>query len=616
MGWETGPDGKLIYVSGDGDGGGGDSGGGAVIGSGGITIDGVQYGINPETGNFERLSRGNDLSFAEQLQLRSTPSQSSSYNVSQSYQDPQSLALQQQGLNLDRDLGFANLAQDRDLTMANLQQEASLFSQQQNQQNQQFFASLTQDHNQFMQSLQMEQAGLNQRILESDRDYSIQLQNLNFLENKFAFESQYMAADHALRTQAEMFSQQATVAQMDMQRQSMIQDVRNLNVQMQAENQRFNAQMQFAVDQANQQAEEQRQDRLQSLARDISSAAQDPGDRGALASYILANQGESFDDVTDEDMRTEASMTPLDMLLQQREQAMIPQTPFGFDAQESPQVAEPEFGALPQVSDFQQAQIAPYSPTPFTPPPATPQVSLGGTYAANGAYYQPEAGAGAQYPQTPFGKTPQGQVPSQQQITSQPLGGTVQNDAGYQYTNYGTPNAAFSALSPDAYALLPDWVKQQTGAKYEEGGIATEPGYIVGEEGEEFVLKLGEGQDLIIPKDKVSAKQWNRLKQLSSAGMQEGGVFASIFGPSTPNTTLSKPFLDEAVQRAKSGTPWESGTLPGITFASTPGMDPIVTQLLASLNSLERGVPQEYFNRQAQRATPFSISPGIVRRSA
>src|SRR5690606_29549524 len=99
--------------------------------------------------------------------------------------------------------------------------------------------------------------------------------------------------------------------------------------------------------------------------------------------------------------------------------------------------------------------------------------------------------------------------------------------------------------------------------------------------------------------------------------MQNGGIIASsIFGENVPGTTLATPFLQEAVKRAKAGTPWAKGVLPGITSASTPGLDPIVQELLASLNSIERGVPMDYFMRQAQRATPAGIASGPIRRTA
>lgn len=582
-------------------GGGGGAGGGIVIGSGSINVGDNQYRVNPNTGNYERVSRGGDLTLEEQLLLRRTPSQSSSYNVSQSYSDPASLALQQRGLDQERDLTLAKLGQDRELTLADLAQ-----------QDRQFLASLQQDHSQFMQSLQLERAALEQRVYEFDQSFALEQANLQFLQDKFAFESQHASKELALATQTAMFNQRATVAQMETERTAMIQQVRNLNVQMQAENQRFNAQMKFAVDQANQQAEERRQDRLQALATNIGQLAQDPGDRGALAAYVLANQGEGFADVTDQDLRTEASLTPLDMLLTQREEAMKPQTPFSYEEQVAPQIAEPTFGALPQVSDFSQVLQAtqPFQATPFQAPERRDMSGVLG-----GPVHEPE------YAQTPFGKTiPTSPAPDRSVITSLPVGGSMVGDNGFTYTNYGTSNGALSALSPDAYTQVPEWVKKQTGARYEEGGIATEGVYVAGDssdgkENEEAIIKLADGIDLVVPKSKVSPEQWKRITS-GKLRMEDGGVFASIFGPATPNTTRARPFLDEASRRARAGTPWETGDLPGTTFASTPGMDPAVIELLASINSIERGIPQDFFQRQAQRATPFGIAPGVVRRAA
>lgn len=51
------------------------------------------------------------------------------------------------------------------------------------------------------------------------------------------------------------------------------------------------------------------------------------------------------------------------------------------------------------------------------------------------------------------------EVPDISQINAVPLGAQIVTSSNEVYTNYGLPDGALSALPPDQYALVPDWVK-------------------------------------------------------------------------------------------------------------------------------------------------------------
>ena len=90
----------------------------------------------------------------------------------------------------------------------------------------------------------------------------------------------------------------------------------------------------------------------------------------------------------------------------------------------------------------------------------------------------------------------------------------------------------------------------------------------------------------------------------------------SVFGGEMQDTSEARNFLSQAVQRALAGTPWTATNLPTSVYASTPGMDPAVQQLLASINAQARGVPAETFLRQASLYAPSGMGQQVTRRTA
>jgi hypothetical protein len=93
----------------------------------------------------------------------------------------------------------------------------------------------------------------------------------------------------------------------------------------------------------------------------------------------------------------------------------------------------------------------------------------------------------------------------------------------------------------------------------------------------------------------------------------EGSVFGEI---PLQDTTEARNFLTKSLQNALSGTPWTAANLPSAVYASTPGTDPVVAQLLGALNAQARGVPAETFLRQASLLAPSGATQSVTRRSA
>jgi len=96
-------------------------------------------------------------------------------------------------------------------------------------------------------------------------------------------------------------------------------------------------------------------------------------------------------------------------------------------------------------------------------------------------------------------------------------------------------------------------------------------------------------------------------------GTTDGSVFGEL---PMQDTTEARNFLTKSLQNALSGTPWTAANLPSAVYASTPGTDPVVAQILGSLNAQARGIPAQTFLRQASLLAPEGASQQVTRRSA
>ena len=255
---------------------------------------------------------------------------SSSYNVSQSYADPASLALDARSLDLK--------AQDQAFNQQ-MAKDQWLFQQQN-----------------AIDQLQLQRDKFAADLANNAQAFAIENQKLAFAKDQFAFTSALGLRQEERATQAQLFDQQATVAGLQLQMTSIAQHTRELNAQLQNEvamfnagkaadvsmfnidqqtkvatfnaqgqfnASTFNAQMGFEVQKANVENERLRQQQLIDVAGKISEAAKDPGDRGKLAALILALGGGANIGATDaglaqSDLRTTDSLTPLEAMLRQQ----------------------------------------------------------------------------------------------------------------------------------------------------------------------------------------------------------------------------------------------------------------------------------------------------------
>ncbi len=163
------------------------------------------------------------------------------------------------------------------------------------------------------------------------------------------------------------------------------------------------------------------------------------------------------------------------------------------------------------------------------------------------------------------------------------------------------------------------FIKKMPGVGYATGGIA--PGaYISGERGPELNIPLGD-KTIVLNQKQMKAAGIDLKKLMSGSKKPEkfanGGIFDAGWGNvQDQDRTMSMQFLNDALARARAGTPFQEGALPAPVYASTPGFSPLVTQVLGSLTSMAQGVPTEYFQELAAKYRPSGIRESVTQRSA
>lgn len=375
-----------------------------------------------------------------------------------------------------------------------------------------------------------------------------------------------------------MQAQQQFQAQMDW-------SVEQLNTNSINESSRFNAQMGFNVDQANVAFQQRKQEQLQSLARDISEAAKAPGDYGKLAALTLANTGWGAANTAigrGTELRTTESLSPLESQLRTRRDVMAsPDRPFTFTPI-SPTLANAP--VIPGI-DFSKVVVPQFTqpapiPNPIPVPAGGGGGGGGGTPTAYGAYL---ASSG---------------VPS--------------------WAIAITPGATTTSGGSDGGSSSSGGTTGGTTGMY-KGGV-TSGAYISGERGPELNIPLGD-KTIVLNQKQMKAAGIDLKKLMSDSNkpkqFADGGVFDQGWGNVTdPDRTLSMNFLNDALARARAGTPWQSGPLPTPVYASTPGFSPLVMQTLGSLTSMAQGIPTEYFQELAAKYRPSGMRESVTQRTA
>lgn len=343
---------------------------------------------------------------------------------------------------------------------------------------------------------------------------------------------------------------------------------------------RFNAQMGFSVEQANVAAQQRKQEQLQSLARDISESAKAPGDYGKLAALTLANSGWGQANTAigrGEDLRTTESTAPLESQLRTRMAVQAqPDRPFTFTPITPTLATAPVLAPL----DFSAIKIPQIQPAPAPVPAPSAGASGAGTIntsSAAGNYTTSGGSAGG----------------SLQVVNGQPV---FVSNSGQTFT---TSDGGFTAAA--------------------NGGMVS-GAYISGERGPELNIPLGD-KTIVLNQKQMKAAGIDLKKLMAGSKKPEqfaqGGVFDQGWGNVTdPDRTMAMNFLNDALAKARAGTPWQQGNLPSPVYASSPGFSPIVSQVLGSLTSMAQGVPTEYFQELAQRYRPAGVRESVTQRSA
>lgn len=518
--------------------------------------------------------------------------------------------------------------------------------------------------------LQLDRETLATQQAQNAREFVIAQQNLQLQQDKFGFESAMSLRMESRATEAQIFQQQAAVADLQMQQVAIAQRTKELNAQLQQEvnifnagkaadvsmfniDQQskaamfnsegamkagmFNAEMQFNVDKANTENERLRQEQLQRLADSISEAAKDPGDRGKLASLILANSGFGAMDaaIAMYDGTTPDSLMPLEALLRQREDVMSSEArPFdftpvsftpvtagvaNFTPAKAVQAAAPDFSGVnipqPNTTPFNPASIPTQAPRPAPTNDSTTQnyIASGNTTAPGGEQFKAANGQNltaeqrAQLPQFVIDDMiKRGQIPAMAD------GGIVSSayrgDEEGQELHIPFGNGDRMVVPHDKAKKLPNKPKTAT------SGVV-DGAYMGNDDGDAVHIPIpGTNMTIIMPIGK--GKKTKGMKKMASGGLfvNEGkSMYEGLL--SDTDRTRAQNFLGEASKRASFGTPFDINHLQTPVFASSPGTSRFVSDLLGSLNSIKRGLPPEYFEEQRRLLTPTAFSEGVIGRT-
>lgn len=401
----------------------------------------------------------------------------------------------------------------------------------------------------------------------------------------------------ALEAQGQVTAQSNQVAAIQLQIAGMQAQREQINATIAQQN----ADRALAAQKANLDFQSQHADRLQSLATNIGQLAANPIDYGKYASTVLANGGGVFGGAGKEttDNRTGRSLAPLQSLLDTRSVVQGENTSPYVAQQTTPlgpldlsQVRIPGMGDNPSVAQ----QIA----GGYQPDAKLNADRLAAEWnAAHGGMSQPPASVYAPQQTSEAGTSAQAGTPSN---PTQAQG-----------------NASLSA------AGVPDWVP-----RFAQGGLA-EGAFVAGDssngrEAEELIIPLGPGQALVLNKKmqaKMKPEELKRLKKMADGGVFNGGNVITASDLLGTDTSGAREFSDTALQSARQGTPWQGQPLPTSVYASSPGFNPVVAQMLGSLRQLGGFEPASEFQRLANvnspgafRAVPYGLSANAIGRTA
>lgn len=449
------------------------------------------------------------------------------------------------------------------------------------------WANLAENRRQFDITQQRQQASLEQQIRQTDaqiaakeKELALQQANFDYLKTKDAYAQQTNDKRLALETNAQMFNQQQAIAGLNLQKAQMQAQRDSMVFQSQQDAAKFNAQMSFNVQQANQQAETQRQAQLQSLASSISEAARDPGDRGKLASLLLANGGWGQVNTAigqGANLITEESQAPLESLLRTRQ-------------------------------DVQNRPANPYSFTPIQTP-SIPGLNLDALNAPTGSPAVDTSAGWQNDPMSVRSAMRSGWKPKDPNAITNPQ---VREMLGLDAAA-AQPGTGAGGFDQAANNFAITQAAQSMGLPGLAHGGVTEGAYISGERGPELNIPLPGGGAMVLNQKQMKGMGIN-LDELMH--FDDGGIFGGFGNVQDTDRTLSTNFLRDALAKARAGTPFNAGNLPAPVYASSPGFNPYITRLLGSLSAMGQGVPADLYADLAARYRPTGVTESVIRRSA
>lgn len=397
-------------------------------------------------------------------------------------------------------------------------------------------------------TLALQQAQLDETIRQNQASEANARATQEFLQQKEAFAESQDNKRLANETSQQLFNNSLS-----------LQNLQSQHENLQAQRDQFNMQMGLQYQQAALQFENDRQNRIAKANEDAAQFAQNPTDYGKLAAFQLANRGWGAQNTaqTTADLTSNESLQPLAGALNQRKEAQAAQNPFAS----------------------------------FTPLPALAPLDLSRFQAQQAP--APAQGGGGLPTYAPQQLTPTGAAPN----PNTPPNPTVEQ-ANASMAAAGVPS--FVPKFADGGAVMDPNTILMMFAKV----MGMEPKAIAGEKGKKNGETVMSNGDVVVIPDKGKA--------MKKPKMADGGAVIDLSQFGAPlDTTEANQFRMDAFQKALAGTPYASGGLSGLptsVYASSPGFSPSVQALIASLNSIGKGIPANEFNNQTQMLTPLGYN--------
>lgn len=425
----------------------------------------------------------------------------------------------------------------------------------------------------------------NQRQYDLDRQYEMQSSEA---------EARRWLTEYTMGSQALMRQEALEQQQFDWLKQkeslAIQQGNQQLALQAQAQaDQRANAMAQirlrqeelsFQYQQATMQAEAQRRRDLSDVNAQIGVLGQDTGNRGRFAAFATANRGFGQENAAigrGASLIDDTSAQPLEAALQEQQRLQQPTQPFGGQPWAQQQgISFGESGYSPEQAAEIQARI--------------------------NQQFTNQVGAAAQHgAQTiNFNPADEANLKAAGITTLSDLAAGFGQGGDTVQGRMGDGNFTLSPTNP-----LP---------RMEQGGLVR-GAFMAGDstdgkENEEIIIPMGEFTAVASTKG-MAPEKVKALKQ-RLAKFATGGLFDNLTG-----SPLSKQFLTDASAKFRQGTPWEgqAGALPSPVYASSPGFNPLLAQMLNSGRALEQGVPEQYSAWLTDRYRPAAMQQSGIGRS-